>query len=128
MIEPGGMRTAWTGSSMRVDSIRSEYQSTVGASAAMHGSRSLPPTTPIRWRVWWSNLIKLGKPPLRLLVGPEACTYATAAARAQLAQDEQWRELSESSVADDVTPEQIDPMRRSEVEISQPGQGSRSSS
>jgi len=111
VLEPGGMRTDWAGSSMHVDAIRPEYQPTVGASAAMHASGQLAANDTDKVARLVVELIKLDEPPLRLLVGPEAYAYATAAARAQLAQDEQWRELSESTVADDATPDQIDPMR-----------------
>jgi hypothetical protein len=49
-------------------------------------------------------------PPLRLLLGSEAYAYATAAARAQLASDERWRELSRSTDRDDATPAERDPL------------------
>src|SRR5262245_19495198 len=34
VVEPGGMRTDWSGSSMRIDEIKPDYQGTVGAFAA----------------------------------------------------------------------------------------------
>lgn len=111
VIEPGGMRTDWAGSSMQIGAIRPEYQSTVGASAAMHNTGHLAANDTDKVARLVLELIKLDEPPLRLLVGPEAYAYATAAARAQLAQDERWRELSESTVADDATADQIDPLR-----------------
>src|SRR6185437_3246266 len=37
VLEPGGMRTDWAGSSMRVPPISEPYQSTVGVVAGMHG-------------------------------------------------------------------------------------------
>ena len=36
VLEPGGMRTDWAGSSMSVPPISAPYQATVGAMAAMH--------------------------------------------------------------------------------------------
>jgi NAD(P)-dependent dehydrogenase (short-subunit alcohol dehydrogenase family) len=111
VLEPGGMRTDWAGSSMHVGAIRPEYQATVGVSAAMHTTRQLAANDTDKVARLVLELINLEEPPLRLLVGPEAYAYATAAARAQLAKDEHWRELSESTVADDATPDQIDPMR-----------------
>lgn len=111
VLEPGGMRTDWAGSSMRIGDIRPEYQATVGVSAAMHTADQLAANDTDKVARLVIDLTKLPEPPLRLLVGPEAYAYATAAARAQLAQDERWRELSVSTVADDATPEQIDPMR-----------------
>ena len=49
-------------------------------------------------------------PPTRLLLGSEAYAYATAAARAQLASDEQWRDLSRSTDRDDATAAERDPL------------------
>ncbi|GAB3917465.1 short-chain dehydrogenase/reductase [Microlunatus endophyticus] len=112
VLEPGGMRTDWAGPSMRVDAIRPEYQQTVGQAAAMHNSAQLAANDTNKVARVAVDLIKEDNPPLRLLIGPEAYAYATAAARAQLSQDEHWRELSQSTVADDATPGQIDPLGR----------------
>lgn len=112
VLEPGGMRTDWAGSSMRIDDIRPEYHQTVGRAAAMHDPDQLAANDTDKVARVVVDLIKETDPPLRLLIGPEAYAYATAAARAQLSQDERWRELSESTVADDATPEQIDPLGR----------------
>ena len=35
IVEPGGMRTDWAGSSMRIDEIRDDYKATVGGFAQM---------------------------------------------------------------------------------------------
>jgi NAD(P)-dependent dehydrogenase (short-subunit alcohol dehydrogenase family) len=56
------------------------------------------------------DVVALDEPPLRLLVGADAYAYATAAGRALLAQDERWRHLSESTTADDASPEHLDPL------------------
>jgi len=112
VLEPGGMRTDWAGSSMRIDDIRPEYHQSVGRAAAMHDPDQLAANDTDKVARVVVDLIKEADPPLRLLIGPEAYAYATAAARAQLSQDERWRELSESTVADDATPEQIDPLGR----------------
>ena len=42
--------------------------------------------------------------------GADAYMYATQAGRALLAEDERWRGLSESTTADDATPEHLDPL------------------
>jgi hypothetical protein len=52
----------------------------------------------------------MDEPPARLLLGSEAYAYATAAARAQLASDEQWRDLSRSTDRDDATAAERDPL------------------
>lgn len=110
VLEPGGMRTEWAGSSMRVDPVRPEYAGTVGAMAAMHSPESTAASDPVKVARLVLEVVALDEPPLRLLVGPDAYAYATAAGRALLAEDERWRELSESTTADDATAAQIDPL------------------
>ena len=109
VLEPGGMRTDWAGSSMRTDPIRPAYEGTVGAMAAVHGSGTIAAGDPVKVARLVLDVVALADPPLRLLVGPDAYAYATAAGRALLAEDEKWRELSVSTTADDATAEQIDP-------------------
>jgi NAD(P)-dependent dehydrogenase (short-subunit alcohol dehydrogenase family) len=110
VLEPGGMRTDWAGSSMRVDAIRPEYAETVGRMAATHGAEMTAASDPAKVARLVLDVVAMDEPPLRLLAGPEAYAYATAAARALLAEDERWRPLSESTTADDVTAEQLDPL------------------
>jgi NAD(P)-dependent dehydrogenase (short-subunit alcohol dehydrogenase family) len=43
VIEPGGMRTDWAGSSMRIDDVRPEYQATVGALTRLRDAGCTPP-------------------------------------------------------------------------------------
>jgi NAD(P)-dependent dehydrogenase (short-subunit alcohol dehydrogenase family) len=110
ILEPGGMRTDWAGSSMRTDPVRPEYEPTVGAMISLHSKEQLAASDPDKVAGLIMQLITMAEPPLRLLVGPDAYAYATAAGRRLLAEDERWRDLSESTVADDATPEQVDPM------------------
>ena len=110
VLEPGGMRTDWAGSSMRVDPVRPEYEGTVGAMAAMHTAGSTAASDPAKVATLVLEVMGLEGPPLRLLVGADAFAYATAAGRALLAEDERWRALSESTTADDATAAQIDPL------------------
>ncbi len=112
VLEPGGMRTDWAGSSMRVDPVRPEYAGTVGAMADLHHPESTAASDPVKVARLVLEVAALAEPPLRLLVGPDAYAYATAAGRALLAEDEKWHELSASTTADDATPEQIDPIGR----------------
>jgi hypothetical protein len=76
----------------------------------MHDSGTLAAGDPAKVARLLLDVVALPDPPLRLLVGPDAYAYATAAGRDLLAQDEKWRDLSVSTVADDATPEQIDPL------------------
>ncbi|GAA0276395.1 SDR family NAD(P)-dependent oxidoreductase [Actinomadura nitritigenes] len=113
VVEPGGMRTDWAGSSMRVDPVRPEYAETVGRISAMHADGSVTAASdPVKVARLVLDVVALDEPPLRLLAGADAYTYATAAGRALLAEDERWRELSESTTADDATAEHLDPLRQ----------------
>lgn len=113
VIEPGGMSTDWAGSSMRVDPLRPEYEETVGAMARMHSPQTLAASDPVKVARLVLDVVGLDEPPLRLLVGPDAYAYATAAGRALLASDERWRELSESTTTDGAGAEQTDPLGQS---------------
>src|SRR5258708_28549052 len=109
-IEPGGMATDWAGSSMTVPEIAEPYRQTVGAAAAMHDSSWRPLGDPAKVAQVILKVADMDDPPVRLLLGSEAYAYATAAARAQLASDERWRELSRSTDRDDATPAERDPL------------------
>ncbi|SDQ31729.1 NADP-dependent 3-hydroxy acid dehydrogenase YdfG [Curtobacterium sp. UNCCL20] len=110
VLEPGGMRTDWAGSSMRVASIRPEYEPTVGVSAQMHGGAAIGASDPDLVAGLVLEVVAMDEPPLRLLVGPDAYTIATEAGRALLAEDERHEALSRSTAAADATPEQLDPL------------------
>jgi NAD(P)-dependent dehydrogenase (short-subunit alcohol dehydrogenase family) len=109
-LEPGGMATDWAGSSMTVPEISEPYRPTVGAAAAMHDSSWRPLGDPAKVAGVVLDVADMDDPPVRLLLGSEAYTYATAAAKAQLASDERWRELSRSTDRDDATAAERDPL------------------
>jgi NAD(P)-dependent dehydrogenase (short-subunit alcohol dehydrogenase family) len=110
VIEPGGMSTDWAGSSMSVPPISEPYQQTVGAMAALHNSDGVAGGDPTKVARVILELAAMDNPPTRLLLGTDAYRYATADARRQLAEDEEWRTLSESTNHDGITPEQLDPL------------------
>jgi NAD(P)-dependent dehydrogenase (short-subunit alcohol dehydrogenase family) len=109
-LEPGGMTTDWAGSSMTVPEISEPYQQTVGAAAGMHNSTWRPLGDPAKVAQVILQVAGMEEPPTRLLLGSEAYAYATGAARAQLASDEQWIELSRSTDRDDATAAERDPL------------------
>ena len=109
-LEPGGMATDWSGSSMTVGEITEPYQQTVGAAAAMHDSSWRPLGDPAKVAHVILRVAAMDDPPRRLLFGSEAYAYATAAAREQLASDERWRDLSRSTDRDDATAAERDPL------------------
>lgn len=110
VLEPGGMRTDWAGSSMHVAPVSPAYEPTVGAAARMHGAGATGASDPAKVAELVLEVVAMDEPPLRLLVGPDAYRYATAAGRALLAEDERLRTLSESTAADDATAEHLDPL------------------
>lgn len=110
VLEPGGMRTDWAGSSMRIDPVREEYATTVGASAATSTPDNLGASDPGKVAALLLEVVDMADPPARLLVGPDAYAYATAAGRDLLAADEKWSALSISTAADDATDDQLDPL------------------
>lgn len=109
-LEPGGMATDWAGSSMAVPEITKPYKPTVGAAAAMHDRSWRPLGDPAKVAQVILDVAAMDDPPARLLLGSEAYAYATAAARAQLASDEHWRNLSRSTDRDDATAAERDPL------------------
>jgi NAD(P)-dependent dehydrogenase (short-subunit alcohol dehydrogenase family) len=113
VLEPGGMRTDWAGSSMRVPPISEPYQPTVGASAAMHGELGSNDALgdPAKVARVVLAVAEMAEPPLRLILGSEAYAYATAAARARAESDAAWHDLTVSTDRDDATAAQRDPLR-----------------
>jgi NAD(P)-dependent dehydrogenase (short-subunit alcohol dehydrogenase family) len=100
IIEPGGFRTDWAGSSMTVHEIREEYGQTVGRMAEYRESGT-PLGDPAKAAQAILQVSKLAEPPLRLLLGSDAFAVARAADEAKIASDEQWKELTLSTDHDD---------------------------
>jgi NAD(P)-dependent dehydrogenase (short-subunit alcohol dehydrogenase family) len=112
VLEPGGMRTDWAGSSMEVPPISPPYQPTVGAMARAHDSLGSDDALGDPAKVAQVVLAVAGMadPPLRLILGSEAYAYAMAAARARAASDAAWHDLTVSTDRDDATAAQRDPL------------------
>jgi NAD(P)-dependent dehydrogenase (short-subunit alcohol dehydrogenase family) len=112
VLEPGGMRTDWAGSSMRVPPISEPYQPTVGAVAAMHGEQGSDGALgdPAKVARVVLEVAAMAEPPLRLILGSEAYAYATDAARSRAESDAAWHDLTVSTDRDDATASQRDPL------------------
>ncbi|QXE39017.1 SDR family NAD(P)-dependent oxidoreductase [Streptomyces sp. GMY02] len=97
VIEPGGLRTDWAGSSMTIPEISEPYRATVGAMAervrGMDGQQTGDPAKAARVIV---GLPELAEPPVHLLLGSDAYNYVTESDRARTESDAKWRELTES--------------------------------
>jgi NAD(P)-dependent dehydrogenase (short-subunit alcohol dehydrogenase family) len=110
VIEPGGMQTDWAGSSMQIPPISAPYQPTLGPMAAIHNATNPSLGDPAKVAQVVLQVAAMDDPPSRLILGSEAYTYATAAARAQAESDERWRELTISTDRDDATDADRDPL------------------
>ncbi len=98
VIEPGGFRTDFAGSSTSLREGRPEYNAVVGATArAQRAYDGRQPGDPQRAGRAIVRLASLPQPPFRLPLGSDALKIIEQADRAKLAELEQWRELSAST-------------------------------
>jgi NAD(P)-dependent dehydrogenase (short-subunit alcohol dehydrogenase family) len=98
IVEPGGFRTDWGGSSMRVDEPSEPYRATVGAlSRNIRENGGASRGDPARGAQAILKLATLPDPPLRLLLGTDAVFLAGLITAGRAEEDAKWRELSSST-------------------------------
>jgi NAD(P)-dependent dehydrogenase (short-subunit alcohol dehydrogenase family) len=98
IIEPGGFRTDWAGSSMRILPVQEDYDQTVGAMNRYHQSTAPSwPGDPARAARIIVDIARLDEPPLRLLLGAGAVESAEKASRARAEEAEKWADVSRSA-------------------------------
>ncbi len=98
IIEPGGFRTDFAGSSTTIRDGRSEYYSTVGAVARFQRDyNGAQPGDPIKAAAVIIHIASLDEPPLRLLLGSDAVRAAEQSDIARIEADRKWRDLSVST-------------------------------
>ena len=103
IVEPGGFRTDWAGSSMRIDQIREEYQATVGSFAqAFRKNADAARGDPAKAAQAVLRIASEKEPPLRLLLGTDAVFLAGVVASTRMAEDAKWKALSVSTDFDDL--------------------------
>lgn len=98
IVEPGGFRTDFAGTSTSLKPGRPEYDAVVGAAArrqAEYDGRQ--PGDPRKAAQVILRLAAEDQPPLRLPLGGDALAAISAADRGRLAMLEAWRELSAST-------------------------------
>jgi NAD(P)-dependent dehydrogenase (short-subunit alcohol dehydrogenase family) len=100
IIEPGGIRTDWAGSSMTVHEIRDDYRETVGRMSEYRESGT-PLGDPAKVAQAILKISEVPEPPLRLLLGSDAYAMARAADDAKIASDDRWQDLTRSTDHDD---------------------------
>jgi len=104
VLEPGGMRTDWAGSSMTIPEPSPPYRAAIGAFADLvRGGSGREATDPRRVARLVRDLAGRDDAPVRLLLGADAVPMAQQAARELAASDEAWRDVS-LSVSDEAPP------------------------
>lgn len=98
IIEPGGFRTDWGGSSMTALPVSPAYEETVGAMNRYREQTAANwPGDPARAAKIITDLVGLDEPPLRLLLGAGAVEMAAGASRSRAAEAERWADISRSA-------------------------------
>ena len=98
IVEPGGFRTDFAGSSTNLSEGDPEYDSTVGATARFQRDyNGKQPGDPRKAAQVIVQLTKENKPPLRLLLGSDAYNGAEKNDLARLEEARRWKELSLST-------------------------------
>jgi len=97
VIEPGGMRTDWAGSSMQTPPVSEPYQPTVGRFVEMlRAYAGQEASDPAKVAQALLKLAGRSDAPVELLMGADAYEYATRAAEALAESDRTWRDLTVS--------------------------------
>jgi NAD(P)-dependent dehydrogenase (short-subunit alcohol dehydrogenase family) len=96
IIEPGGFRTDWAGSSMTVHDFHEAYEQTVGVMNSYRAG-AVALGDPAKGAQAILKIASVPEPPLRLLLGSDAFKIAREADEARIAGDEAWKELTLST-------------------------------
>jgi len=98
ILEPGGFRTDFAGSSTELREGRPEYDSTVGASVRFQRNyNGKQPGDPAKAAAVLLHVASLSDPPLRLLLGSDSYAAAEKNALEKLESDGRWKDLSLST-------------------------------
>jgi len=98
IIEPGGFRTDFAGSSSTIREGHPEYDATVGKTARFQrGFNGKQPGDPAKAAAAMLRITGSDNPPLRLILGSEAFKAIEQNDLAKLNSDRRWKELSIST-------------------------------
>jgi NAD(P)-dependent dehydrogenase (short-subunit alcohol dehydrogenase family) len=98
VVEPGGFRTDFAGSSTSLLEGRPDYDAVVGAAARMQRAyNGRQPGDPARAAQALLKIAAMDQPPFRLPLGTDALQAIEKADRARLDELQRWRELSAST-------------------------------
>ena len=96
VIEPGGFRTDWAGSSMTVHGINPAYEPSVGE-FMRYREGAVALGDPAKAAQAILEVAAALEPPLQLLLGSDAYAIARATDEARIASDEAWKVLTVST-------------------------------
>jgi NAD(P)-dependent dehydrogenase (short-subunit alcohol dehydrogenase family) len=98
IVEPGGFRTDFAGSSTKLRDGRPEYDATVGAAVRFQRNyNGKQPGDPAKAAAALLHVASLADPPLRLLLGSDSYNAAERSAFEKLELDRKWKDLSLST-------------------------------
>jgi NAD(P)-dependent dehydrogenase (short-subunit alcohol dehydrogenase family) len=98
IIEPGGFRTDFAGSSTTMRPARPEYEPTIGAAVRFQRDyNGAQPGDPGKAAAVILQVASLDEPPLRLLLGSDAVRFVEQADLARIESDRKWRDVSVST-------------------------------
>jgi NAD(P)-dependent dehydrogenase (short-subunit alcohol dehydrogenase family) len=104
IIEPGGFRTDFAGSSTAIREGRPEYDATVGKTAQFQRDyNGKQPGDPAKAAAAVLHIASLNDPPLRLLLGSDAIRFVEQNDLAKMESDRKWKDLSISTYIEQVT-------------------------
>lgn len=105
MVEPGGFRTDWAGSSMSIAPIGTAYQPLFTPMLEyLQQHNGHQPGDPAKAAQVILQLASMKEPPLRLLLGSDAVYLAQQVVTARMEEDAAFRSLSLSTDRDDTLP------------------------
>lgn len=95
IVEPGGFRTDFAGSSTDLREGRPEYDETVGATVRFQRNyNGKQPGDPVKAGAALLRLASLPEPPLRIVLGSDAYNAAEKNDLAKIESDRRWKDLS----------------------------------
>jgi NAD(P)-dependent dehydrogenase (short-subunit alcohol dehydrogenase family) len=98
IVEPGGFRTDWQGSSMQLHPAGPDYDQTVGEFNRMREkTNGTQPGDPVRGARVIVDVVDAPQPPRRLLLGAQAVVVAREAGAVRAAELEQWADISRAA-------------------------------
>src|SRR6195256_3984576 len=98
IVEPGGFRTDFAGTSTDLREGRPEYDATVGATVRFQRDYDgKQPGDPAKAAAALLHIASLSDPPFRLLLGSDSYNAAEQAALQKLELDRKWKDLSDST-------------------------------